>query len=183
MHRQWPLFLVGTAMLVPSYHLQGGLGGGTKVIDVIALRGDPRSQAGQAERQAGVSGTRQSRGPSEEEVDRATNTSLNQRRRARSRGGAACRAARAHAHAHAGVTAERNSTQNTMSTPVLRLFRCPGTCPCVGDDVEEEVWERRGGVSYHLQFLITVISAAASYRGSPASHPPTPPRTDGDGDT
>ena len=85
-------------MLVPSYHLQGGLGGGTKVIDVIALRGDPRSQAGQAERQAGVSGTRQSRGPSEEEVDRATNTSLNAVGRARA--GARRAVPRAHTHTH-----------------------------------------------------------------------------------
>ena len=160
MHRQWPLFLVGTAMLVPSYHLQGGLGGGTKVIDVIALRGDPRSQAGQAERQAGVSGTRQSRGPSEEEVDRATNTSLNAVGRARAG------ARRAVPRAHTRTRTRRQGSQLSRSAhkiqcllPVLRLVRCPGTCPCVGDDVEEEVWERRGGVSYHLQFLITVISS------------------------
>ena len=158
-------------MLVPSYHLQGGLGGGTKVIDVIALRGDPRSQAGQAERQAGVSGTRQSRGPSEEEVDRATNTSLNAVGRARA-GSPACRVPRAHTHTHTqGSQLSIQHTKIQCLLPVLRLFRCPGTCPCVGDDVEEEVWERRGGVSYHLQFLITVISSL--YRGSPATHPST----------
>lgn len=171
------MFLVGTAMLVPSYHLQGGLGGGTKVIDVIALRGDPRSQAGQAERQAGVSGTRQSRGPSEEEVDRATNTSLNAVGRvpvgARAGGrGVPCRA-RTRTRTRRGhrLTAEYTAHKIHCLLPVLRLFRCPGTCPCVGDDVEEEVWERRGGVSYHLQFLITVISSL--YRGSPATHPST----------